>query len=148
MDSIHIKRSKLDINISCASAYEIHKEDTMNTNLLSAGTITKDPVKNMKGEDIGKIHELMLDPTNGHIEYAVLSFGGFMGMGDKYFAIPWQALELDTTNKGFRLDITKEKLEESEGFDKDNWPNFADDTFLHQVNTRYHGIGNFSYRPQ
>jgi len=89
---------------------------------LSAGTIKKDKVVNRAGEDLGKIEELMIDLENGRIAYAVISFGGFLGMADKLFAIPWQALSLRLHEHAFLLDIPKETLEKAEGFDKDNWP--------------------------
>ena len=93
-----------------------------NPDFLSASTIKGDKIVNRAGDDIGKIEELMIDLQNGRIAYAVLSFGGFMGMGDKLFAIPWQALSLRLHDKSFTLDIPKDVLEKAEGFDKDNWP--------------------------
>ncbi|MHC1755663.1 MAG: PRC-barrel domain-containing protein [Methanosarcina sp.] len=93
-----------------------------NTDFLSATTIKGDKVINTAGEDLGKIEELMIDLRDGRIAYAVLSFGGFLGMGDKLFAIPWQSLRLKLHDHAFVLDIPKETLEKAEGFDKDNWP--------------------------
>jgi hypothetical protein len=61
----------------------------------------------------------------GRIAYAVLSFGGLMGLGDKLFAIPWDALEFDVDHKCLILNVSKEQLDEAEGFDKDQWPDFA-----------------------
>ena len=86
---------------------------------LSAGTIKGDKVVNIDGDDIGKIEELMIDLQDGRVAYAVLSFGGFLGMGDKLFAIPWQALSLKVHKHAFALDIPKDVLERAEGFDKD-----------------------------
>ncbi len=93
-----------------------------NPDFLSASTIKGDKIVNRAGDDIGKIEELMIDLQNGRIAYAVLSFGGFMGMGDKLFAIPWNSLTLRVHEHAFFLDIPKETLEKAEGFDKDNWP--------------------------
>jgi len=93
-----------------------------NPDFLSASTIKGDKVVNREGEDLGKIEELMIDLHDGRIGYAVLSFGGFLGLGDKLFAIPWQAFKLRTHEHAFLLDIPKETLEKAEGFDKDNWP--------------------------
>ncbi len=97
-------------------------EGTGSPEFLSAGTIKKDKVVNRAGEDLGKIEELMVDLENGRIAYAVLSFGGFLGMANKLFAIPWQALSLRLHDHAFTLDIPKDVLERAEGFDKDNWP--------------------------
>ena len=96
--------------------------DRDNPEFLSASTIEGDKVVNRAGDDLGKIEELMIDLENGRIAYAVLSFGGFLGMSDKLFAIPWQALKLRLHEHAFVLDIPKETLEKAEGFDKDNWP--------------------------
>ena len=97
-------------------------EGTGGPEFLSAGTIKKDKVVNTAGEELGKIEELMIDLEKGRIAYAVLSFGGFLGMADKLFAIPWQALTLRVHDHAFTLDIPKDVLEKAEGFDKDNWP--------------------------
>lgn len=97
--------------------------------VLSADTLTGDKVVNRQNEDVGKIEHLMIDLENGRVAYAVLSFGGFLGMGDKLFAIPWDALTVDTVEKQFVVDIDKKKLELAPGFDKDHWPNLADRTW-------------------
>lgn len=93
--------------------------------VLSASKIIGDKVVNTAGEQLGTIKELMLDPDDGFIIYAVLSFGGFLGLGDKLFAIPWEALTLDTANHSFILDVDKEVLKNAPGFDKDHWPDDA-----------------------
>lgn len=93
--------------------------------VLSATTITGDKVINTAGEQLGTIKELMIDLDGGLIAYAVLSFGGILGMGDKLFAIPWEAFSIDTDNHTFILNVDKEVLENAPGFDKDNWPDNA-----------------------
>lgn len=94
-------------------------------NVLSASTMIGDKVINAKGEDLGEVKELMIDLDNGRVSYAVLSFGGFLGVGDKLFAIPWEALTLDTEKHAFILNVEKELLENAPGFDKDKWPDTA-----------------------
>jgi sporulation protein YlmC with PRC-barrel domain len=89
---------------------------------LSAGRIKGDRIVNAAGDDLGKIEDLMIDLQDGRVAYAVLSFGGFLGMGDKFFAIPWQAFSLRPYERAFLLDIPREVLEKAEGFDKDHWP--------------------------
>ena len=101
----------------------------MHPNVLSSSSICSDQVKNAAGEDLGKIENLMIDLHSGRIAYAVLSFGGFLKMGNKLFAIPWEALKVDSLNKKFILDVDKSRLENAPGFDKDNWPNMADPSF-------------------
>jgi sporulation protein YlmC with PRC-barrel domain len=96
-----------------------------------------DKVRNPQGEDLGKIEDFMLDTESGRIEYAVLSFGGFLGMGDKLFAVPVQAFRVDTANEWFVLDTDKERLENAPGFDKNNWPSTADTSFTERVYSHY-----------
>jgi sporulation protein YlmC with PRC-barrel domain len=67
--------------------------------VLSASTLAGDRVQNSAGEDLGKLNEIMIDIPSGRVAYAVLSFGGFLGMGDKLFALPWRALKLDEDQK-------------------------------------------------
>jgi sporulation protein YlmC with PRC-barrel domain len=94
--------------------------------VLSASTMTGDTVRNMKGEDLGRIEEVMIDLDSGRIAYAVLSAGGFLGIGDRFFAIPWNALAVDLEQREFILDVDKERLERAPGFDEDSWPLMAD----------------------
>ena len=75
--------------------------------LMGADTLNGNDVFNEKDEDLGDIKEFMLDMKSGRVSYAVLSFGGFLGMGDKLFAVPWDALKLDTVNKRFVLNVDK-----------------------------------------
>ena len=101
--------------------------------VLSAGTICGDPVVNARGEDLGRIEELMIDLDDGRVAYAVLSFGGFLGFGNKLFAVPFEVLVLDAEKHRFVLDVPRDKLEEAPGFDKDDWPDFADPSFGREV---------------
>lgn len=93
--------------------------------IISATTAIGDEVVNPAGEDLGEVEEIMFDVNTGRITYAVLSFGGILGLGEKYFAIPWEALTLHEEHKHFVLNVPKEVLKNAEGFDKDNWPDFA-----------------------
>ena len=106
--------------------------------VLGASTLKGDKVVNQLGEDLGKLEEIMIDLDRGRIAYAVLSFGGFLGMGDKLFAIPWQAFGVDTVGKKLVLKADKEVLKKATGFDKSNWPNMADPTWGTNV-YKYYG---------
>jgi sporulation protein YlmC with PRC-barrel domain len=105
--------------------------------LMGADTLLGNDVYNERGENLGNIKEFMIDMASGRIAYAVLSFGGFLGMGDRLFAVPWQALKLDTANKRFALNVVKEKLKNAPGFDKDHWPSMADPTWATSVHSFY-----------
>lgn len=105
--------------------------------LMGADTLLGNDVFNQDGEDLGDIKELMVDMRSGVVVYAVLSFGGMFGLGDKLFAVPWTALELDTENKRFTLKVQKEALRDAPGFDKERWPAMADPTWARAVHKFY-----------
>ncbi len=109
-------------------------------------TMTVMPLKDLKdvhvvnpqGEDLGKIEDFAIDMSSGRIAYAVLSFGEFLGMGGKFFAVPWNAFSFHERDKRWVLNVPKEKLEHAPGFDKDRWPDFADRRWGEEV-YRYYG---------
>src|SRR5262249_37414006 len=105
--------------------------------VMAASTLTGNDVMNPNGESLGEIEAIMLDVPSGRVAYAVLSHGGFMGMADKLFAVPWQALRLDTDNKCFILDVAKDRLANAPGFDKEHWPSMADQRWASQVHSFY-----------
>lgn len=109
----------------------------MHRKTLSAGTLIGDEVVNLKSEKIGKVEEIMLDTTSGNVAYVVLSFGGFLGIGDKLFALPWRALRVDESAKEVVVDIDKNRLEKAPGFDKDHWPDFSDSDYSRSVDSYY-----------
>ena len=117
--------------------------------VMAADTLDGDKVLSADGDDIGKIKEIMLDVRSGRIAYAVLSSGGFLGIGDKLLAIPWSALTLDTDRKCFLLDMPTESVKNAPGFDKDHWPAMADPTWatsIHQYYGREPYWGNDAWR--
>ena len=94
---------------------------------LTASSVVGDKVVNVGGEHLGEIKEIMLDLEHGRIDYFVIEFGGFLGLGVKYFAIPFRLITLDAANKRFICNQSREVLEKAPGFDMDHWP----DTNLH-----------------
>jgi sporulation protein YlmC with PRC-barrel domain len=105
--------------------------------LMSSTTLVGNDVCNEKGEKLGDIKDIMLDMSDAKVGYAVLSFSTFLGMGEKLFAVPWNALTLDTEHKRFVLNVEKERLKEAPGFPKDRWPNMADQTWAKEIRTYY-----------
>ena len=105
--------------------------------LMGSSSINGNDVYNQQDESLGNVKEIMLDMHTGRVSYAVLSFGGFLGMGDKLFAVPWSALKLDTINRRFILNVEKTRLESAPGFDKDKWPDMADPTWAHSIHAYY-----------
>jgi sporulation protein YlmC with PRC-barrel domain len=100
---------------------------------LSASSLRKTNVVNPQGQDLGQVEDLMIDTRSGRVQYAVLDFGGFLGIGDKLFAVPLEAFDLDTQNERLVLDVPKDRLKNAPGFDKNNWPQTADDAFVEGV---------------
>lgn len=109
--------------------------------LMGANTLIGDDVHNLQDEHLGDIKEIMLDMRTGKVAYAVLSFGGLFSLGEKLFAVPWNALKLDTVNKRFVLDVEKERFEKAPGFDSDHWPDMADATWSNEIHS-YYGTSN------
>ncbi|MDZ5635760.1 MULTISPECIES: PRC-barrel domain-containing protein [unclassified Janthinobacterium] len=105
--------------------------------LMGADTLIGDDVYNHNDEELGDIKEIMLDMRTGQIAYAVLSFGGMLGMGDKLFAVPWERLTLDTVNKRFLLNVDKDLLKDAPGFDKNNWPDMGSEAWNLQMEAFY-----------
>ena len=105
--------------------------------IMGANTLVGNDVYNPKDEDLGTIKEIMLDMRSGQVGYAVLSFGGFLGMGEMLFAGPWNALLLDTKNKRFVLNVEKDRLKDAPGFNKDKWPDMADQSWARDLHTFY-----------
>ena len=105
--------------------------------VMAADTLTGDDVRNAADEKLGEITDIMIDVPSGRVAYAVMSVGGVLGLGDKLFAVPWSALRLDTERKCFRLDASKERVENAPGFDKDHWPSMADPAWANEVHGYY-----------
>ncbi len=129
MDANYVTRDKLGMYSSDTSG--------PGPELMGADTLLGNDVYNKDGEDLGDIKELMIDMASGRVSYAVLSFGGLLGMGDKLFAVPWAALKLDTANKRFTLDVPEDALKNAPGFDKDKWPSMADNSWAAGVHKFY-----------
>jgi sporulation protein YlmC with PRC-barrel domain len=111
----------------------------MKPRLLSASSLSSDDVCNPEGQDLGSVKDLMINLDAGRVEYAVVQFGGFLGMGSKYFAIPFDCFSLDTGKKCLVLNTPKDTLKQAKGFDPENWPDFADPTWRERTRTIFHG---------
>ncbi len=102
-------------------------------------------IQNSKGESVGEINDLVLDAGSGKVRYAAVTYGGFLGLGSKMFAVPFEAFRCerdpddpdDPDDFVLVLDVTQQQLEGSQGFDKDSWPNFADRNFTNDLDRRY-----------
>lgn len=108
-----------------------------NARILSSSSLVGDTVKNAQGEDLGEVKDIMICTKTNEVQYYVLSFGGILGLGDKLFAIPPEAMSVNSKDDCLTLNISKDLLKDAEGFDKDNWPDFADPAFRTSVYSAY-----------
>src|SRR6266487_3415781 len=148
---VQMRRERIDRNQSCKcqgirsisimqqTMNKIKKTDPDKKyrRVLAASTLCGDSVRNSAGDDLGKVDEIMIDIPSGRVAYAVLSFGGVLGMGNKLFAVPWSALTVDEDEKCFILDVDKKTLETAPGFDQDNWPDMADTAWGSKIFEHY-----------
>jgi sporulation protein YlmC with PRC-barrel domain len=105
--------------------------------IMAADTLTGEDVRSESGESLGKVTHIMLDITHGTIAYAVLSFGSFLGLGEKLFAIPWSSFALDVENRWLVLNVDKQRLKKAPGFNKDQWPSMANPAWAAEVDGYY-----------
>jgi sporulation protein YlmC with PRC-barrel domain len=104
---------------------------------VKASSIIGTDVVNPKGDNLGDVKEVVIDPHTGRVAYAVVSFGGFLSMGEKLFAIPFSALDYDAEKNEYVLDVSKERLEAAPGFDADHWPTMSDEKWNRDVYKYY-----------
>jgi len=90
-------------------------------------------------QKIGSIERVMIDKKSGRVSYAVLSFGGFLGIGDDYYPLPWQSLKYDTALGGYRTGVTQQQLEGAPRYGNDNGWNWADESRTRAVSD-YYGV--------
>ena len=108
-----------------------------NHSVVKASEITGVKVVNNTGENLGDINEVVIDKTSGKVNYLVLDFGGLLGFGNKFFAVPWQSFTYNNQEDHFVLNIDKEQLKNAPGFDKSAWPDFVDPSFTQSISLFY-----------
>jgi sporulation protein YlmC with PRC-barrel domain len=104
-----------------------------NPHALRANQLIGMDVHNSRGERLGDIEDVVIDLQSGQVRYAILSYGGFMGMGDKWFAYPTSAFRMNERTNQLMLNVPRERLNAAEGFDKDKWPATTDRSFWDQI---------------
>ena len=128
--------SELDKRREYDRSRRLERDET--SNLISSEKVEGTAVYNTKGEKLGTVDHLMIGKRSGRVEYSVMSFGGFLGMGGQYHPLPWDMLNYDTDRGGYVVDIDKEKLEKGPTFEKGNEPNY-DRNYGETVYT-YYGV--------
>jgi sporulation protein YlmC with PRC-barrel domain len=113
------------LSLACAAG-SFAQDRELPWNLIRGNTFIGANVENPQGQNLGEINDIVIDRASGRMAYAVVSFGGFLGMGEKLFAVPWGAFSQPKADKDtFVLDVDKERLKNAPGFDAHNWPQMA-----------------------
>lgn len=112
-----------------------HKDETVS--LISAGKVQGTPVYNTQGESLGEVEDVMIDKRSGKIAYAVMSFGGFLGLGNDYHPLPWNTLKYDTRQDGYVVGLTKRQLEAAPRFARDDNPAWGNRAFEQSIHDYY-----------
>jgi sporulation protein YlmC with PRC-barrel domain len=105
--------------------------------LMGADTLIGEEVRNKEDQSLGEIKEIMLDMRTGHVGYVVMGMGGWMGFGDRLYAVPWKALQHDVANHRFILDMSRDKLQSAPSFSQEQWPDMADASWVREIHSVY-----------
>ncbi|GGC11678.1 photosystem reaction center subunit H [Novosphingobium endophyticum] len=104
-------------------SYDANRSETdETTNLISSEKVDGTAVYSHDGDKVGHIHHFMVGKRNGHVEYAVMTCGGILGMGEEYRPVPWDALEYDTDLGGYVINIEKERIGQTPSYARDQEP--------------------------
>ncbi|MEN2976449.1 PRC-barrel domain-containing protein (plasmid) [Tistrella bauzanensis] len=110
---------------------------TETSNLISADRVEGTSVYGADGEKIGSIYGLMLNKLSGKVAYAVVSFGGFLGIGEKYHPLPWDVLKYDTSKDGYVVGLTRDQLENAPTYDRGDERRLYDRDYEARVHSHY-----------
>jgi sporulation protein YlmC with PRC-barrel domain len=105
--------------------------------LISSNKVEGTAVYNRQGERLGSIYNFMVDKRSGHVEYAVLSFGGFLGIGEDYYPLPWKALTYDTALGGYVVDLDKDRLRAAPNYAASDNPDWRDPDYGRRIDDYY-----------
>jgi sporulation protein YlmC with PRC-barrel domain len=110
------------------------------TSLISAGKVQGTPVYNTEGESLGELYDVMIDKQSGRIAYALMSFGGFLGIGERYHPLPWNSLKYDTRQEGYVVGIAKEVLQSGPSVAAGEEPAWADTDYADALHRHYDAV--------
>jgi sporulation protein YlmC with PRC-barrel domain len=104
---------------------------------IEASKVNGTNVYNRVGDKLGSVHDLVIGKRDGKVKYAILSFGGFLGMGEDYYPLPWEMLDYEEYKGGYVCDLDKEKLEAAPSFSNNESPNWEDREYGRSVDNHY-----------
>jgi PRC-barrel domain len=105
--------------------------------LIAADKVEGTAVYNRMSERLGTVHNVMIDKYTGQVAYAVMSFGGFLGMGESYHPLPWRVLTYDTRQGGYVVDLDRSRLEGAPSFTTSNMPTWSDESYRRRIDEYY-----------
>jgi sporulation protein YlmC with PRC-barrel domain len=109
------------------------------SNLIAASKVNGTSVYNRAGESLGSVYDVMINKVSGQVAYAVMSFGGFLGIGERYHPLPWKSLTYDTGLGGYVVDVPRDRLEKAPSYGRDETP-WGDPAYGRRVSD-YYGVG-------
>lgn len=119
---------------------DIAKDET--GTLISADKVEGTSVFNAEGEKLGTVDTVMLDKRGGNVAYAVMSFGGFLGMGEKHHPLPWQTLTYDETKHGYVVNLSKDQLKKAPTMSVGEYERLADRAYGESI-YNYYGVAPY-----
>ena len=111
-------------------------------NLIASDKVQGTNVYNTAGDNLGAIHDLMIDKPSGKVAYAIMSFGGFLGIGNQYHPLPWSVLQYDTNLGGYVVNFDKGKLEAAPAYEAGTEPAWGDRSYESKIHD-YYGVGPY-----
>ncbi len=105
--------------------------------LVSAGTIRGTPVYNTDGEALGSVDDIMLDTETGRVAYALMSFGGFLGIGERYHPLPWKVLKYDRNRRGYVVPLTRAMLVDAPTYGREDAPHWDERSYEERIHDYY-----------
>jgi len=112
--------------------------------LISSEKVEGTAVYNRTGDSLGSVHHLMIDKITGRVEYAVMSFGGFLGIGESYHPLPWRILKYDVRQGGYVVDLDRRRLEGAPSYSTTDLPNWSDSAYGHRIDD-YYGVPPYTF---
>lgn len=108
--------------------------------LIAASKVNGTNVYNLQGESIGSIYNVMLDKRSGKVAFAIMSFGGFLGLGEKYHPLPWSLLRYNDRQGGYIVDLSRDRLEGAPSYAAGSTPDWSNRAYGQEIDT-YYGVG-------
>ena len=105
--------------------------------LIASNKVEGTAVYNRQGERLGSVYNFMVDKRSGQVEYAVMSFGGFLGIGDSYHPLPWKSLTYDTSQGGYVVDLDKNRLQGAPSYSSSEAPDWSDPSYSRRIDDYY-----------